>query len=136
MYLGHGNRFVGGHQHTTGNRCWCGFLAVPARFHERDGKGRVIGELGEGRYLAWLASDEKPDYVNPPVMEEIRGKELSRPEKPSAEGSGNPEGEAGARQEGETPSLKTCNTCNKPFTNRGNVCNACRQAAYRERKAT
>ena len=28
---------------------------------------------------------------------------------------------------------KTCNACNKPFNNRGKVCNACRQKAYRER---
>lgn len=30
-------------------------------------------------------------------------------------------------------STKTCNTCNKPLHNRGKVCNACRQRAYRER---
>ena len=70
-FLGHGNRFVGGHLHTIGNRCWCGYLAVPTRFHNRDGKGNVIGG-GEEQYLTWLASDEKPDYVNPPVMEEIK----------------------------------------------------------------
>ena len=29
--------------------------------------------------------------------------------------------------------VKTCNACNKPFNNRGEVCNACRQRAYRER---
>ena len=29
---------------------------------------------------------------------------------------------------------KVCNACNKPHSNRGGVCNACRQAAYRERK--
>ena len=36
---------------------------------------------------------------------------------------------------GSTPpaSTKTCNACNKPFTNRGGVCNRCRQAAYRRR---
>ena len=28
---------------------------------------------------------------------------------------------------------KTCNACNKPLHNRGKVCNACRQRAYRER---
>ena len=28
---------------------------------------------------------------------------------------------------------KMCNTCNKPLHNRGKVCNACRQRAYRER---
>lgn len=59
------------HFHTIGNRCWCGHLTVPVRFHERDSRGNVIGNKGEGRYLAWLASDEKPDFVNPPVMAEI-----------------------------------------------------------------
>ena len=29
--------------------------------------------------------------------------------------------------------VKTCNACNKPFNNRGKVCNACRQRTYRER---
>lgn len=31
------------------------------------------------------------------------------------------------------PSRSTCNACNKPLHNRGKVCNACRQRAYRER---
>lgn len=118
--LGHGNRFVGGHLHSIGYRCWCEYLAVPARFHDRDDKGKVVGERGEKRYLAWLASDEKPEYVNPPVMEEIRRK-------------------AGARQAVEVAvtqaTLKTCNACNEPFANRGKVCNRCRQAAYRRRHA-
>ena len=30
--------------------------------------------------------------------------------------------------------LRVCNACNKPFNNRGSVCNACRQRAYRERR--
>ena len=114
--LGHGNRFVGGHQHTIGNRCHCGFLTVPVRFHERDGKGKVVGELGEGRYLAWLASDEKPDHVNPPVMAEI--KRVT----PVVVGL-----ESVSRED------KKCVTCDKVFTGRGKVCHACRQAAYRRR---
>ncbi|KKL09072.1 hypothetical protein LCGC14_2569550 [marine sediment metagenome] len=32
------------------------------------------------------------------------------------------------------PSRSPCNACNKPFNNRGKVCNACRQRAYRGRK--
>ena len=43
---------------------------------------------------------------------------------------------------GHTPTVqadnnteKTCNACNKPLHNRGDVCNACRQRAYRERQA-
>ena len=35
----------------------------------------------------------------------------------------------------EPVTQKTCNACNKPHSNRGGVCNACRQAAYRRRKA-
>lgn len=33
----------------------------------------------------------------------------------------------------EPSSVKTCNACNKPLHNRGKVCNACRQKAYRKR---
>ena len=33
----------------------------------------------------------------------------------------------------EPVTQKTCNACNKPLHNRGQVCNACRQRAYRER---
>ncbi len=33
----------------------------------------------------------------------------------------------------EAVTQKTCNACNKPYNNRGGVCNACRQRAYRER---
>ena len=116
MYLGHGNRFVGGHLHTIGNRCWCGYLAVPVGFHERDGKGKVVGEKGEGRYLGWLGSDEKPVHVNPPVMAEVLHKAVVK-----------------------SPVTQTadelCNECGKPKTGRGKACNACRQAAYRERRA-
>ena len=114
-FLGHGNRFVGGHLHTTGNRCWCGHLTVPVRFHDRDSNGKVTKD-GEEQYLAWLASDEKPDYVNPPVMEEIRTSPVVTPPEVVTE-SGN----------------KTC-ACGKVVTRR-KVCNACRQSAYRERKA-
>ena len=74
MYLGHGNRFVGGHLHTIGNRCWCGYLTIPVGFHTRDGTGQVADDgKGEAAYLGWLASSDKPGHVNPPVMEEIRG---------------------------------------------------------------
>ena len=34
------------------------------------------------------------------------------------------------------PSRSPCNACNKPLHNRGKVCNACRQKAYRERSIT
>ena len=33
----------------------------------------------------------------------------------------------------EPVTQKMCNVCNKPLHNRGKVCNACRQRAYRER---
>ncbi|KKM95979.1 hypothetical protein LCGC14_1182770 [marine sediment metagenome] len=35
----------------------------------------------------------------------------------------------------EPVTQKTCNACNKPLHNRGKVYNACRQKAYRERRA-
>ena len=82
------------HFHTIGNRCWCGYLTVPNRFHERDQRGNVIGHKGPERYLAWLASDEKPDFVNPPVMEEINRTESTnrtvRTEKEAPVGAGRP----------------------------------------------
>lgn len=127
MFLGHGNRFVGGHQHTMGNRCHCGVLAVPTRFHERDGKGKVVGNKGEERYLAWLASDERPAHVNPPVMAEIRRAPLI----PSVLNPVTQDGKPVTQPDSVT---KTCNTCGKPVTGHGKVCNACRQAAYRSRK--
>ena len=38
-------------------------------------------------------------------------------------------------QHGVTPAenVKLCNACKQEFSNRGDVCNACRQRAYRER---
>ena len=63
------------HFHTIGNRCWCGYLAIPVRFHARE--GNVI-KGGEEQYLAWLSSDEKPDCVNPPVMEEVLRKSVTK----------------------------------------------------------
>jgi len=59
--------------HQLGRRCGCGFLAIPARFYERNVKGEELSQgEAEGNYLAWLGSEEKPAYVNPPVMDEIR----------------------------------------------------------------
>ena len=67
------------HFHTLGNRCHCGHLTIPVSFHSRDSEGNVISDgKGEIEYLKWLASDDKPDYVNPPVMEEIK---RTKPEK-------------------------------------------------------
>ena len=46
------------------------------------------------------------------------------------------EGGIGGRTPEDSASVvgvKTCNACNKPLHNRGKVCNACRQRAYRER---
>ena len=112
MYLGHGNRFVGGHLHTIGNRCWCGYLALPVGFHTRDDKEKVVEDgKGEERYLAWLGSDEKPDYVNPPVMEEVlRNQTSAVPVTKSKRG--------GKREGAGRPKVHTD-----------------RQTAYRERKA-
>ena len=59
--------------HQLGRRCGCGFLAIPARFYERNVKGEELSQgEAERSYLAWLGSGEKPVYVNPPVMVEIR----------------------------------------------------------------
>ncbi len=70
----------GEHLHTLGRRCQCGHLTIPVSFHSRDSGGNVISDgKGEAEYLRWLGSAAKPDYVNPPVMEEI--KRTKRPEK-------------------------------------------------------
>lgn len=131
------------HWHRLGERCWCGHLALPgwcyvSGWDEKKKTSALIShEKAEERYLRWLASSEKPEYVNPPVMEEIRGvqrrpvetsKKSVRQEKALSPAAAEEEG-AGVTQE----VLKTCNACNKPLHNRGKVCNACRQAAYRER---
>ena len=69
--LGHGDRFAGGHLHSIGNRCWCGYLAVPNRFHTRDKEGNVVEDgKAEGRYFDYLRN--APEYVNPPCMAEIK----------------------------------------------------------------
>lgn len=112
------------HFHTIGNRCHCGYLTVPNRFHDRDSRGNVIGHKGPERYLAWLASDEKPAHVNPPVMEEV----TRRSDTPQA-------GPVLVKLADVSREDKKCVTCEKVFTGRGKVCHACRQAAYRRRHA-
>jgi hypothetical protein len=112
------------HFHTIGRRCWCGYLTVPNRFHERDSRGNVIGHKGESQYLAWLASDEKPAHVNPPVMAEVRGDHGIPVE-------GVTDDDHGVVTQPESGN-KTCNTCGEVVTRR-KVCNKCRQAAYRRR---
>ncbi len=104
------------HFHTIGNRCRCGHLTIPVSFHSRDSSGRVIEDgKGEAEYLRWLASDDKPDYVNPPVMAEVRGNAVvTKPEVVTESGN------------------KTCTECGGAVTRR-KVCNKCRQAAYRRR---
>lgn len=72
----------------------------------------MIGNKGPERYLAWLASDEKPGYVNPPVMAEVLHKTVTQ---------------------SRVTQQEVCNECGKPKTGRGKACNACRQAAYRGR---
>lgn len=62
-------------------------------------------------------------------------KVVSRSAKAPPEGDS--EGVAGAQETSETATVtqvKACNACNKPFSNRGSVCNACRQKAYRGRR--
>jgi rRNA maturation endonuclease Nob1 len=34
----------------------------------------------------------------------------------------------------QAENVRVCNGCGKEFSNRGDICNACRQKAYRERR--
>ena len=118
------------HFHTTGNRCWCGYLTVPNRFHERDQRGNVIGNKGPKRYLAWLASDEKPDFVNPPVMAEIKRDNVPEKNKRDIE----------ARESTVTPSRPALRPKGADSVHRGRpkkwANEAERKAAYRRRHGT
>jgi len=99
--------------HLLGRRCGCGFLAVPARFYEQDERGReLLQEQAEANYLSWLGSDEKPDYVDPPVMAE-----LSHPDVPAGD---------------VPPSMShPCATCGREKDYTGKECYACRKARGR-----
>ena len=99
--------------HQLGRRCGCGFLAIPARFYERNVKGEELSQgEAEGNYLAWLGSEEKPAYVNPPVMAE-----LSHPDVPP---------------ENVPPSMShPCETCGRGKDYTGRECYACRKARGR-----
>jgi len=69
--------------HRVGERCPCGHLSVPGPFYAYDPTRkteRTQKEAG-GAYLEWLASDEKPDYVNPPVLAESGRTDIQRTEK-------------------------------------------------------
>ena len=116
----------GPHWHLLGSRCDCGFLTLPNRFYIKghDAKGDVVQRSQVEAEKAYL---------------EVYGKVAPGSAKPSPESSRNAEGIAGAQEKTEAQGvtqegLKTCNACNKPLHNRGNVCNACRQAAYRGRR--
>ncbi len=128
-FLGTGNRFVGGHLHTIGNRCQCGHLTIPVSFHSRDKEGNIISDgKGEAAYLTFLASDEKPDYVNPPVMSEIKRDNV--PEK--------------NKRDTDVPEMTPSKPASRPkgadSVHRGRPKKwkneTERKAAYRERKAT
>ena len=109
-------RFAGGHLHSIGNRCWCGYLAVPVRFHTRNDKGEVVEDgKAEKRYFDYLGTN--PPGVDPPCMAEALHKTVTQPRVTQSTGA------------------DLCNTCGKEKKGRGKVCNACRQSAYRERKA-
>jgi len=85
------------HWHRLYERCWCGYLTVPAKYYEyKDGRQTNTQAQAEKAYL---------ESVEP------------------------------VTQHGVTPmeNIKVCNGCGKQFSNRGATCNACRQAAYRER---
>ena len=55
----------GVHLHRLHERCWCGFLTVPARFYEYDGKGRQLNtqEQAEADYAAVLPLEQQPETV-------------------------------------------------------------------------
>lgn len=66
----------------------------------------------EGAYLEWLGSDEKPEYVNPPVMAEIvPPQEMSHPTEPVMS--------------------HPCETCGKDKSYTGKECYACRKRRSR-----
>ena len=104
--------------HQIGRRCGCGFLSVPARFYERDSKGEELSqERAEANYLGWLGSDERPAYVNPPVMAELSVQRVRT-------------------RDVRTPDVRTCGKCGeRPAAGRYSTCSACQKAAYRERYA-
>ena len=63
-------RFVGGHLHSIGNRCWCGYLTVPVQFHTRNERGEVVEDgKAQKRYFDYLRTE--PDGVDPPCMAEL-----------------------------------------------------------------
>ena len=104
--------------HRLGVRCGCGYLAIPARFYERNDKTGV--EMGQDRaeanYLVWLGSAERPGYVNPAVMAEMSPQDVSIAIVPA-----------------EMSPL--CPRCSKRPVEAGRaMCSACRKAAYRGRR--
>ena len=107
----------GPHWHQLGSRCReCGHLTIPARFYERNDKTELTHEQAEANYLGWLGSDEKPAYVNPPVMAELSPLNVPTSNVPV----------------GDVP---TCKGCGERPAERGrSMCSACRKAAYRGRR--
>lgn len=63
--------------HRYGERCICGYLSVPSPFYAAEGKQgdkdfkERTHEEAEKAYLEWLGSDERPEWVNPPVLREV-----------------------------------------------------------------
>ena len=112
------SRKLGGpHRHVMGDRCGCGYLAVPARFYERNDKTGVelSHEQAEANCLAWLGSDEKPAYVDPPVMAELSVQNVRT-------------------ENVRTPDVRTCAGCGeRPAAGRDKTCSASQKAAYRGR---
>ena len=112
--------------HLLGSRCECGHLTLPNRFY-------IKGHDKEGNVIQRSQSEAEKAYL------EVYGEVVSRSTEAPQESSGDTQGVAGAQKETEAPgvtqtALKTCNACNRPLHNRGNVCNACRQKAYRGRR--
>ena len=84
-------------------------------------------------------TDTVPGYVKEMVAGVMGGRESSAAEAVSVSPiksalRGDDTLETGATSAVEpSGSPKACNACHKPLHSRGKVCNACRQAAYRER---
>ena len=101
-------------------------MGVPGRFYVVGYKDErpVLGsqEQAEAAFREWLEGDDCPEYVDKAACLGMLDVTKERVTEPVVTHS-------------EAPSdAKACNTCNKPFDNRGELCNACRQRAYRGRR--
>ena len=102
-----GEEAGGRHWHRLYERCWCGFLTVPARFYKYDDKGNQTNTQGEaeGAFLADGGVDRDTEMLVRYGVKQNRVKQAV---------------------------LNTCE-CGNEIKGRGQKCAACYQRAYRER---